>query len=245
MKRILIAGALSGIAQETARCFAADGEMLFLAARDSDKLAIVAQDLRARGALLVETAVVDFDQLDQHQPLIQRAQQVLGGLDTVLIAYGMLPDQDRCETDFSLVRRTFETNVLSVISLLMGIAALFTAQRSGMIAVIGSVAGDRGRYKNYAYGAAKGALELYLQGLRARLSHSGVHVLTIKPGFVDTAMTSGMKKNFLFASASAVGRHIYRAIRSRKEVLYTPWFWRWILFVVCLIPEGVFKKLKL
>lgn len=245
MRKIFIAGALSGIAQETARCFAAEGAALFLAARDAEKLAICAEDLRVRGAALVETAVVDFDRVDQHVNLIQRADAALNGMDAVLIAYGFLPEQEDCEKDFTLVRRTFETNLMSVISLVMVLTPLFAARRIGTLAVIGSVAGDRGRYKNYVYGAAKGALALYLQGVRARLSRSGVHVLTIKPGFVDTPMNAGMKKNFLSADAATVGRLIHRAMLSHKDILYVPWFWRWILFVVCSIPEGVFKRLKL
>ena len=245
MKKVFIAGALSGIARETARCFAAEGAALFLTARDAKKLEVSAADLRARGASFVGTAAADFDQTDRHSDLIQRADTALGGMDAALIAYGFLPDQGDCENNFSLVRRTFETNLLSVISLVMLITPLFAARRTGTLAVIGSVAGDRGRYKNYAYGAAKGALALYLQGVRARLSRSGVHVLTIKPGFVDTAMTVGMKKNFLFADAAEVGRLIHRATLSRKDILYVPWFWRWILFVLCSIPEGIFKKLKI
>jgi len=245
MKKIFIAGALSAIAQETARCFAAEGAALFLAARDAKKLEMSADDLRARGASFVGFAVADFDQVDQHQALIQHADSVLQGMDAALIAYGYLPEQEACEKDFNLVRRTFETNLMSVISLVMVLAPLFAARQTGTLAVIGSVAGDRGRYKNYVYGAAKGALALYLQGVRARLSRSGVHVLTIKPGFVDTPMTAGMKKNLLFADSALIGRLIHRAMHSHKDILYAPWFWRWILFVVCAIPEGVFKKLKI
>lgn len=245
MKKIVILGALSGIAQETARCFAAEGAALFLAARDGEKLKISAADLRARGASLVETAVADFEQTELHPELMRQADTALGGMDAVLVAYGFLPDQDDCENNFQLVRRTFEINLMSVISLVMASTPILKARRSGTLAVIGSVAGDRGRYKNYVYGAAKGALAGYLQGVRARLNRFGVHVLTVKPGFVDTAMTAGIKKNFLFADAAQVGRAIHHAMVSRKDILYTPWFWRWILFVVCAIPEGVFKKLKI
>jgi len=141
--------------------------------------------------------------------------------------------------------KEFTTNCASVISLLRILADYFEQQRRGCIAVISSVAGDRGRQSNYVYGAAKGAVTVFLQGLRNRLYKSGVAVVTIKPGTVDTPMTAGMKKGLLFASASSVGQGIYKAMLARKEVVYLPWFWRPIMFIIRSIPEPIFKKLSL
>lgn len=245
MKKVLIVGALSAIAQETARCFASAGARIYLIARDEKKLETCAADLRARGASFVAAAAADLDLVEHHEGLVSQAERSLEGLDAVLIAYGFLPDQELSLSDFKLVQRTFQTNALSAISWSMLTAARFEAQRGGVLAVIGSVAGDRGRYKNHVYSAAKSAIAVYLQGLRARLSRAGVCVLTIKPGFVDTPMTAGLKKNKLFADAPSVGRSIYRAMVARKDIAYVPWFWRWIMFIVCSIPEVFFKRLKL
>jgi len=245
MKKVLILGALSAMAQETARCFAAEGASLFLVARDSKKLEMSAEDLRARGAQAVFTKAMDLTSADQHAGLIREAESLLEGIDGALIAYGSLPNSEEVRQNFNLVRSTFETNTLSAISLCMLLSDFFEKQHRGVLAVIGSVAGDRGRYKNFVYSASKSALATYLQGLRARVSASGVCVLTIKPGFVDTPMTAGLKKNFLFAPATLVGRVICSAMHSRRDHIYVPWFWRWIMLVVCLIPEKVFKRLKI
>jgi short-subunit dehydrogenase len=137
------------------------------------------------------------------------------------------------------------TNCISVISLLTHLANYFEKQRSGCVAVITSVAGDRGRQSNYVYGAAKGAVNIFLQGMRNRLSKVGVTVLTIKPGLVDTPMTAGLPKNFLFADPAVVGTRIFNAIMRGKEIVYVPWFWRWIMLIIRTIPESVFKRMKL
>jgi decaprenylphospho-beta-D-erythro-pentofuranosid-2-ulose 2-reductase len=121
----------------------------------------------------------------------------------------------------------------------------FEEQRNGCIAVISSVAGDRGRQSNYVYGAAKGALTVFLSGLRNRLVKAGVTVITIKPGFVDSPMTASFRKGFLWVSPAVVGRGVYRAIVSRKDVVYLPWYWRYIMMAVVLIPERMFKRLSL
>ncbi|HVO84809.1 MAG TPA: SDR family NAD(P)-dependent oxidoreductase, partial [Syntrophobacteria bacterium] len=169
MERILIIGATSAIAQATARLFAAEGASLFLVGRDPEKLRAVADDLRVRGAPQVETMTMDAAEYDRHQGIIEEARRFLGGLDTALIAHGTLPDQKACETSFDLTRREFATNALSVISLLTHLANSFERQGSGTLAVISSVAGDRGRQSNYVYGAAKAAVTTFLSGLRGRL----------------------------------------------------------------------------
>jgi hypothetical protein len=244
-RRVLICGATSAIASEAARCFAASHDVLFLAARNPDKLSAIADDLRVRGATRVETALVDFDDTSRHQALIDECVQRLGGIDAVLIAHGTLPDQHACQASFAAARAELETNFLSVASLLTVAGNYCERQRAGVIAVISSVAGDRGRQSNYVYGAAKGAVSIFLQGLRNRLHASGVHVITIKPGFVDTPMTAGFAKNFLWADAATVGRGVYRAISRGSDVAYLPWFWRPIMLLIRLVPERVFKRLRL
>jgi decaprenylphospho-beta-D-erythro-pentofuranosid-2-ulose 2-reductase len=163
----------------------------------------------------------------------------------VLIAHGTLPDQRRCEESVAETLAALEVNLTATIALLTLLANRFEAARQGCIAVITSVAGDRGRQSNYVYGAAKGGVERFLQGLRNRLFRSGVAVITIKPGFVDTPMTAGVVKNALFASPRRVGRAIYRAIEARRRVVYIPWFWRPIMFLVTALPESIFQRLRL
>jgi short-subunit dehydrogenase len=245
MKRILIIGATSAIAQEFARIAAGRGSELFLVARKADRLNILAADLKARGAGKVATLVADANDFEQNTSLAKGAVAELGGLDAVLIAHGVLGDQRASERDFRLAEAEYKTNFLSVVSLMTTLAAYFEDKKRGVLAVISSVAGDRGRQSNFIYGSAKGALSLYLAGLRNRLYPSGVAVLTIKPGFVDTPMTAHLKKGLLFASPGKVARDIYRAMEKRRDVLYTPGIWFWIMFIIRMVPERIFKRLKL
>lgn len=243
--KILIIGATSAIAHETAKCFAKDGAELFLVGRSSEKLESVQNDLKVRGAKRAESYVLDISQLDRHQEMIEAAIESLDGLDMALIAHGTLGDQRLSQENVTKTLEEFTTNCISVISLLTLLANYFEPRKRGCIAVISSVAGDRGRQSNYVYGAAKGALTVFLQGLRNRLAKSGVAVVTIKPGFVDTPMTASVRKGLLFASPRKVGEGIYHAMLKGKEVVYLPGFWRLIMFVVKSIPEPVFKKLSM
>ncbi len=243
--KLLILGATSAIAHETAKCFAKDSAELFLVARSPEKLEAVANDLKVRGAKRVDTYVLDFTELERHQNMFDAAINTLETLDMLLIAHGTLGDQKLCEESVAETMKEFANNCTSVISLLTISANYFEQQRHGCIAVITSVAGDRGRQSNYVYGTTKAAVSTFLQGLRSRLYKAGVAVLTIKPGFVDTPMTATYKKNILFASAHTVGEGIYRAMLQKKDVVYLPWFWRPILFIVNILPERVFKRLSL
>ena len=245
MSRILIIGATSAIAQAFARLCLPRGDELFLVARNSAKLQVLAADLQVRGAKRIRTLAADANDFERHGPMLEAARRELGGVDTVLIAHGALGDQKAAEGDFKLAEQAYKTNFLSVVSMLTPISAYFEAQRRGTIAVISSVAGERGRQSNFIYGSAKGGLSLYLAGLRNRLYPSGVTVLAIKPGFVDTPMTAHLKKGALFASPEKVARDILRAIEKGKSVLYTPAIWLWIMAVIRLIPETIFKRLKL
>ncbi|MEP7288151.1 MAG: SDR family oxidoreductase [Chloroflexota bacterium] len=242
---VMIIGATSAIAHETAKCFAADGADLYLVARSADRLAVVADDLKVRGAKRVETFVLDLTDLSRHQELFDTAWAAFGTLDMLLIAHGTLGDQQASQKDVALTLQELNTNFISVVSLLTIAANVFEQQRRGCIAVISSVAGDRGRMSNYVYGTAKAGLNAFLQGLRSRLAKVGVAVLTVKPGFVDTPMTAAIKKNPLYADPASVGQSIYRAMKKGQDVLYVPFFWRPIMLLITNIPESIFKRLKL
>lgn len=243
--RVVIIGASSAIAYETAKCFAYDGADLFLVGRSSEKLATIAADLKVRGAKRVETYVLDLCELDRHQEMFEQALALLGELDMLLIAHGTLGDQHKSELSVAETMRELQTNCLSVISLLTISANYFERQQHGCIGVVSSVAGDRGRKSNYVYGTAKGAVTIFLQGLRNRLSSAGVSVVTIKPGYVATPMTAHLKKSLLTASPQSVGRGIYQAMKKGKDVVYLPWFWSPIMLIIKSIPERIFKRLSL
>lgn len=245
MKKVLIIGATSAMATEAARIFAQEGAALFLAARNAERLERLANDMRVRNAAQVYTAIFDAHDLSSHQALVERALSDLGDLDAVLIAHGDLPDQQECQKSWHAAEHSLVTNFLSPVAFLTPLANFFEGRKKGNITVISSVAGDRGRQSNYIYGAAKGGLTTFLQGLRNRLAHHGVSVTTIKPGFVDTPMTATLKKGALFASAESVGLRIHKAMLRGESVVYAPCFWRFIMLVILHIPEFVFKKLKL
>lgn len=245
MTRILILGATSAIAEHTARRYAERGAQLMLVARDQDKLKRLSEDLVIRGAGKAEWQALDLNDTTRHEKLLVQTEKQLGGLDLVLIAYGTLGEQAAGEQDYAAALHELETNCLSVLSLLTLIGNRFEAQQSGSIAVISSVAGDRGRQSNYIYGTAKGALTIFLQGLRNRLHRAGVQVLTIKPGFVDTPMTREFKKGLLWVKPEVIAAGIVKAVDKRKDVVYLPFFWRYIMLIIKLIPEFIFKRLSL
>lgn len=244
MRKSLIIGATSAIAQETAKLLAEAGDEMFLVARDGQRLDAVRSDLQTRYGARVSCGVLDVRDFDAHDAILSEALTALGAIDLVLIAHGELPDQAACEASPELTLDTFAVNALSVVSLLTRVAVMLEAQGQGTIAVISSVAGDRGRRSNYVYGSAKGALSLFLQGLRSRLYPLGIRVLTVKPGFVDTPMTADRKKGFLWATAPQVAAGIVRALKGSRDVVYLPWFWRWVMLVVRMTPEGLFKRLS-
>jgi len=245
VKRIVVFGATSAIAQACARIWAGRGDALFLVGRNAERLEAVAGDLKVRGASQVEWLAHDLADLEAHESLVARADAALGGIDVALVAHGVLGDQMLLREDVSLAVESIHVNFVSAASLLAHLANLLERRKAGTIAVISSVAGDRGRQSNYVYGAAKAGLTAFASGLRNRLQKSGVSVVTIKPGFVDTPMTAHVKKGPLFARPDTVARAIVRAIDRRKDVVYVPGFWRLIMWVVRSIPERIFKRLSL
>lgn len=244
-QNILIIGATSAIAQATIRLYAKQGHNLFLAARNEESLMTIANDAKIRGANEVFEYVIDLGEHHRHADMVEYLFEKMPKLDVAVIAHGTLPDQQACQNDVELTMREINTNGLSVISLLTLLANRFEEQKSGTIAVISSVAGDRGRQSNYVYGSAKKLVSTFLQGLRNRLYESGVNVIDIKPGFVDTPMTAEFDKGPLWAKPEDIAQSIIKGIEKGRQTLYTPWFWWGIMLIIRSIPEVIFKRLKL
>jgi decaprenylphospho-beta-D-erythro-pentofuranosid-2-ulose 2-reductase len=245
MRRLLIVGATSAIAEATAREFAKYGDALFLVGRSMTRLQAIADDLRMRGASQVGIYQLDVRDLAAYETMLDQAAAALGGLDAALIAHGTLSDQHASEGSVETLLNELFINALSVMALCSLLANRFAADRRGVIAVISSVAGERGRQSNYVYGSAKAAVTAFTSGLRQRLAKQGVKVVTIKPGFVDTPMTTAFKKGVAWATPATVAKQIARAIIRGTPVIYTPGFWRPIMWVIRSIPEFVFRRLSL
>ena len=245
MQNIIIIGATSAMAEEVAKLYAIDKANLYLIARDTSKLEIIKQDLAVRGSNTVYTAPFDANQFDSHEALIEQAFQTLGRVDVLLVAHGSLPNQELCQNDSIKAIEELNTNGVSVVSLLTHAATKMEQQQSGNITVITSVAGDRGRQSNYVYGAAKGMVSTFLQGLAQRLSKSGVHVLDIKPGFVDTPMTAEFDKGALWSKPEKVAQIIKKRISKKSSFSYAPALWFVIMTIIKLAPNFIFNKATL
>ena len=245
MKTIIVFGATSAISQAYINRVAKGCEQIILLARDSEQLAQIASHTEVISQANVRSIVCDLADTNQHAKVID---EVFNGVEQVgcaLISYGVLTDQERCNTDVDYLLEQFNLNGTSTISLSARIGRELATRGAGTLAVIGSVAGDRGRQSNYCYGSAKASVESFLSGQRGFLSKSGVNVLTIKPGFVDTPMTSEFKKGLLWASPDKVAADIDTAVQKGRSVLYTPWFWRFIMLIIKSIPEFIFRRLPL
>jgi NAD(P)-dependent dehydrogenase (short-subunit alcohol dehydrogenase family) len=242
---VLVLGATSPIARAIAREYARRGADVALGARDVAEAVRLAGDLRVRFG--VRAAAYRFDALDygSHRQLVRQAGEEIGSVDVAVVAFGELGDRERSIEDFESARIVLETNYLGAASVCEAVARVMAAAGRGTIVGIGSVAGDRGRFSNYFYGSAKGGFALYLQGLRARMYHHGVHVVTVKPGFIDTPMTWGRMGRLPVASPESLARAVAKAVDRRRDVVYHPWFWRGIMAVVRLVPESRWKRLKI
>ncbi len=245
MSNVLIIGATSTIAEMVARHYAEQGDRLYLTGRNLPHLESIATDLRIRGARQVTLASLDVDDASRHEEVIGEAWRTLEGCDIALIAHGTLPQQEQIEQDREATLAAFQTNAFSTISLLTLLANRFSEQGSGTLAVISSVAADRIRRSNYIYGTAKLAVNGYLEGLRLRLEPEGVEVVTLKPGFVDTAMTRDFSKGPLWAQPQQVAGGIVRAIERGSSSAYIPWFWWFIMAVIRWLPGPIFRRLKI
>lgn len=237
MERVLVLGATSAIADEIAQIHARRGDRLYLVGRNASKLAAVQS--RCPGA---ETRQADFDDLEANEGLIEAVYGALGGVDVAVIAHGDLGDQLATERSFAAAEAVLRTNLLSAVALLIPLANRMEEARRGRIGVITSVAGERGRPRNYTYGAAKGALNVYLQGLRSRLYGTGVGVTTIKLGPVDTPMTKDHAKNVLFGKPAGVARSIVAAMDAGVPEAWVPGYWGAIMPVVKNTPEALFQR---
>ncbi|MBT6144433.1 MAG: SDR family oxidoreductase [Gemmatimonadetes bacterium] len=245
VSRALILGAHSDIALALAHALAASGTDLVLAARNHERLEPVASDLRLRHTIRVDLLEFDVHKIDEHDALADRVRQQAGPWQLALSVVGDLGDQTLARSETTEAHRVLTTSFTSLALCLAHLADDLEKRKEGGIICLTSVAGDRGRQSNYTYGAAKAGLGVFLAGLRNRLAASGVHVMTVKPGFVDTPMTQGMEGLFLVASPERVAGDILRAWRHGRNEIYTPWFWRWIMALIRAIPEPIFRRLSL
>jgi short-subunit dehydrogenase len=243
--RLLIFGGTSKIAGEIARLAADDNSRILLVGRRHGRLQHTAGDLLARGAASADWMAADLADPSCHERVIAEAELKLPDFDTVLFSYGTLTATPRAESSVEYALAEIATNFTSMVSLLMLLAPYFERRKTGCITVISSVAGERGRRSNYIYGAAKGALSIFLQGYRARLFRCGVRVLTVKPGPVESPMTAHMPESPLLASSRAVGRRIYLEMAGgSRDVLYAPAYWRYVMSGVRTLPEWLAKRLN-
>jgi decaprenylphospho-beta-D-erythro-pentofuranosid-2-ulose 2-reductase len=244
-RNVVILGATSAIAQAVARQCAARGDRLLLVARNAGKLEALRKSLENLSSHPPACVESDLTDVSSHPELIRKVGAAFTTIDFALVAHGILGDQETLEKDIKTALKILDANFVSAFSLLTLLANQMEPQKCGCLAAISSVAGDRIRRSLYVYGTTKGALNLFLEGLRLRLSPLGVRVLTIKPGFVDSPMTAHLKKNRLFASPDRVAADILQAVDRGREELYTPWFWKWIMRIICLLPRFIFTRLPL
>ena len=243
MKKIMVIGATSAIAEHCSRLWSDRGDALYLVARNEEHLNVIANDLKIRSGSKIDTYCLDLNNITNHTILLKAAEKSMGGLDTLLIAHGTLSNQKSCEQSVEETISEIQTNALSTISLLTIVSNSFEAKKNGIIAVISSVAGERGRASNYVYGSAKAMVTTFASGLRQRLHKSNVKVTTFKLGFVDTPMTAKFKKGWLWAKPDVVAVKIVEAIDKRKDEVYIPGFWWAVMALIKMIPNQVINKI--
>jgi short-subunit dehydrogenase len=239
----MIIGATSAMARACARELAHQGAELTLVGRDRDDMDATAGDARLRGAASARVLTCDVGDPQARQALLNQTELTESRFN-VLIAVGLMPDQDTMDTDPDLLARMVDATYTGPMALLQGLAPRFERQAGGQVVVIGSVAGDRGRRKNYLYGSAKAGLATYAEGLRSRLFPCGATVTVVKPGFIDTAMTWGLPGLFLVSSPQSCAQAILTAAQKGRPVLYHPGFWRLIMLIIRHIPATIMKRLK-
>lgn len=240
----IILGATSSMARAFVREVASSGANIFVAGRDMDELGRIAADAVSRGAADAQPVTFDARKPAGFSKIIGLLEKQ-EGMICAGVFVGSMPEQADVEEDPSLIDGMVADNFTGPAQFLMMLAPIMGARSGGSVVGVGSVAGDRGRLSNYAYGSAKAGFQTFLAGLRNRLGRSGVHVMTVKPGFVDTSMTFGRDGMFLVASPEKIARDIAKGLRKKRNVLYTPFFWQLIMLIIRLVPEAIFKKLSI
>ena len=245
--KIIVLGATSAIAEATARLYAGEGAELLLVGRQGERLEAIAADLRLRGAARAEIAACDLAAAAAAMDSLAAFAATLGGVDHVLIAYGILGDQKASESDLAAAGANFAVNFTSAACWALAAAEMLERQGHGSLVVLGSVAGDRGRRANFVYGAAKSGLAALVEGIAHRFAASGPRAVVVKPGPVITPMTEGFadRKGLLWATPESVAAIVRRAADRGGPVIYAPWFWRWIMLIIRLLPVRVFNRLDI
>ena len=243
MPTVLILGAASDMAVAIAEKFASRGYFLQLAARNANRLAPLKSDVSIRYNSSAQLLEFDALAFDTHKSFFENLSPKP---DVTICVFGLLGDHDAALKDWRQASKIIDTNYTGAVSVLNVAAEYYATQKKGVMAGVSSVAGERGRQSNYLYGSAKAGFTAYLSGLRNRMYHLGVHVVTIQPGFVYTRMTQDLSlPPLLTANPKLVAATVYKAVTGKKNVVYVKWFWRWIMLVIRTIPEFIFKKLKL
>jgi len=244
-KGVVILGATSTVARAVALEFGRAGYHVVLGARDAEENEAVATDVRVRCDVAADALPFEAEDFDGHGAFFDACLERLGDrIEGLVVCFGYMEDQAKAQEDFAVARRMIDVNYTAAVSVLEIFAKHFEERGGGFLAVLSSVAGDRGKQSNYLYGSAKAGLSTYLEGLRNRLFRAKVAVITIKPGFMDTKMTFGMGLRGAL-SPEAAGKAIFQAIRKRKHVAYVPWPWRYIMLIIRHVPEMVFKRMKM
>ncbi len=243
--KLVVIGGTSAIAVATIKQFAKKDLEVLLVDINFNRLESVKNDIFVATGVLPSIFEWEISNINMQEQLFEKIIQDFGNFDVAFIAYGTLPNQEDILNKPNEIQKQLSINFISAATLSSIFAEYFEKRNSGILAVITSVAGDRGRKSNYIYGSAKGGLSIFLQGLRNRLSGTGVTIITIKPGLVDSPMTADIPKNPLFSSSEIVGKHIFNAIEKKKDIAYVPGFWRIVMFIVMHIPEAIFKKMNL
>jgi short-subunit dehydrogenase len=245
-QKVVILGATSAIAEVAARHWASDGAVIHLAARKASQTADMAADLRMRGASAASFQVADLGNESLQPEVVDAALRALGGApDIVLLAWGTLPENDLLLDDPAAAGEALRVNVDSVAQYVLRFAEVMRREHRGTIVVIGSVAGDIGRAKNFVYGSAKGGVEVFCEGARRRFRADGVRVIVVKPGLVDTPMTAHLSKNAMFASAARVGRRVYEAASRANGPVYAPAWWRLVMTLLRAMPRRVMDRINI
>lgn len=245
-ENIIAIGATSTICKHLLAEYVKEKDNVILLGRSETELKKIAHELRSKnGANAVSIRIFDSNGLSDHQQLISQIFQSFGHIDTCIVATGSLGDQMEARSSNDRQFKIINSNFVGIISILSGIANHMEERRKGAIVVLSSVAGDRGRQSNYVYGSAKSGMNAYLSGLRNRLHSASICVLTVKLGFTNTRMIEDLPKSKLAVSPDYAAKQIAKAIRARRDVIYVPFFWRYIMLLIKSLPESLFKRTKL